>query len=113
MASSDDLSMQLDLAAAQIVTSVLVTLGAALFALSIGIQLTIPPMITDALSRVMMDQAIISSIQPDLLQRALDNYIVLQTAIGAMLILAGIAYGSTKIGRIRKRIRAARDIKSR
>jgi len=113
MASSEDLSMQLDLAAAQIVTSVLVTLGAALFALSIGIQLTIPPVIKEALSQVMIDQAIISNIQTDLLQQALDNYIILQTVIGAMLIMAGIAYGSAKIGRIRKRIRAARDIKNR
>jgi hypothetical protein len=110
--SHEDLSLQLDLAAAQIITSVLVTLGATLFALSIGIQLTIPQAIRDALSQVVIEQGMISEIQQGIVQQALDNYIVLLTATGAVLILAGIAYGSAKIGKMRKRIGAARDLES-
>lgn len=106
MASSEDLSLQLDLAAAQIVTSVLVTLGATLFALSIGIQLTIPQAVKDALNQVMVDQAIIPNIQPDLLQQALDNYVILMTSIGAILVVIGLIYGSAKIRSMRKKVGA-------
>ena len=106
MGSSEDLSLQLDLAAAQIVTSVLVTLGATLFALSIGIQLTIPQAVKDALNQVVIDQAIIPNIQPDMLQQALDNYVILMTSVGAILIVIGLIYGSAKIRSIRKKVRA-------
>jgi hypothetical protein len=106
LASSEDLSLQLDLAAAQIVTSVLVTLGATLFALSIGIQLTIPQAVKDALNQVVVEQAIIPNIQPDLLQQALDNYVILMTSVGAILITIGLLYGSAKIRSMRKKVRA-------
>jgi hypothetical protein len=110
--ATNDLSLQLDLAAAQIITSILVTLGATLFALSIGIQLTIPPVVRDAIDQVLVDRIVVSEIQYDIVQQALDNYIVLMTAVGAMLVVAGIAYGSAKIRRIRKKVRAARNIES-
>ena len=110
--SNENWSLQLDLAAAQIITSVLVTLGATLFAISIGIQLTIPPVIKDMIDQVMVDQLVVSDVQYDIVQQALDNYIVLLAAIGAMLIMIGAAYGSAKIRRIRKKVRAAKDVKS-
>lgn len=112
MTRNDDLSLQLDLAAAQIITSVLVTLGATLFALSIGIQLTIPQVVKDAINQVVTDQAIVSSIQPGIIQQALDNYVILMTSIGAILVILGIAYGSAKIGKMRKKVKAAMDVES-
>lgn len=107
MGSSEDLSLQLDLAAAQIITSVLVTLGATLFALSIGIQLTIPQVVKDALNQIVIDQAFIPNIQPDILQQTLDNYVILMTSVGAILVVAGIIYGSAKIRGMRKKVGAA------
>jgi hypothetical protein len=85
---------------------VLVTLGATLFALSIGIQLTIPQAVKDALNQVVVEQVIIPNIQPDLLQQALDNYVILMTSVGAVLIMIGLAYGSAKIRSMRKKVRA-------
>jgi hypothetical protein len=105
-------SLQLDLAAAQIVTSVLVTLGATLFALSIGIQLTIPPVVRDVIDQVVVDQIVLSEVQYDIVQQALDNYIILMAAVGAILILAGIAYGSAKIGKLRRKIKSAMDVEN-
>jgi uncharacterized membrane protein YqgA involved in biofilm formation len=110
--ATNDLSMQLDLAAAQIITSVLVTLGATLFAISIGIQLTIPPVVRDVIDQVIVDQIVVADIQYNIVQQALDNYIVLLTAVGGVLIMAGIAYGTSKIRRIRKKLRSARNIES-
>jgi ABC-type amino acid transport system permease subunit len=108
----DECSLQLDLAAAQIVTSVLVTLGSTLFAISIGIQLTLPPVAKDMIDQVMVNQIIASEIQYDVVQQALDNYIVLLAGIGAILIVIGIAYGSAKISMIRKKVKAAKNIES-
>lgn len=105
-------SLQLDLAAAQIVTSVLVTLGATLFAISIGIQLTIPPVVRDVIDRVVVDQIVLSDLQYDIVQQALDNYIIVLAGVGAILILAGIAYGSAKIGGLRKKINSALDVEN-
>ncbi len=105
-------SLQLDLAAAQIVTSVLVTLGATLFAISIGIQLTIPPVVRDVIDQVMVDQMVISDVQYDIVQQALENYILLLAGIGALLILAGIVYGSAKIGKLRRKIKSAMNVEN-
>jgi ABC-type amino acid transport system permease subunit len=113
MALNENLSLQLDLASAQIITTILVTLGATLFAISVGIQLTLPPIVEDVIDQLMTERMIVSDVQYNIVQQALDNYIFLLTAIGALLILVGIIYGSAKIGRIRRKmIRASKDIES-
>jgi hypothetical protein len=113
MALNENLSLQLDLASAQIITTILVTLGATLFAISVGIQLTLPPIVEDVIDQLMTERLMVSDIQYDIVQQALDNYIYLLTTIGALLLMAGIIYGSAKIGRIRRKMmRAAKDIKS-
>ena len=113
MEASENLSLQLDLAAAQIVTTILVTLGATLFAISIGIQLTLPPIVNDLVDQIVTDRVAVPEIQYDIVQRALDNYIVLLTTTGALLVLIGIIYGSAKIGQVRRKIaRAANGIQN-
>ena len=107
MSADENLSMQLDLAAAQIVTSVLVTLGATLFAISVGIQLALPPIVSDLIDQVVIDPVAVPDIQYDVVQRALDNYVALLTTTGALLVVVGIVYGSVKIGRIRRKIAKA------
>lgn len=105
-------TLQLDLAAAQIVSSVLVTLGATLFAISIGIQLTIPPVVKDVIDQVVVDQILLSDMQYDIVQQAIDNYILVLAGVGALLVLAGIAYGSAKIGKMRRKIKSMMDLES-
>lgn len=113
MTVDENLSLQLDLASAQIVTTVLVTLGATLFAISVGIQLTLPPLVNNLIDQVVTDRVVVSEIQYDIVQRALDNYIVLLTTTGALLVVIGIIYGSVKIGKIRRKIvRAAKNVES-
>jgi ABC-type amino acid transport system permease subunit len=113
MDADENLSLQLDLASTQIVTTTLVTLGATLFAISVGIQLTLPPIVNDLVNQVVTDRVTVPEIQYDILQKALDNYIVLLTSTGALLVLVGIIYGSAKIGRVRSKIvRAAKNVKS-
>ncbi len=112
MADDDSLSLQLDLAAAQIVTSVLVTLGATLFAISVGIQLALPPIVSDLINQVVIDPAAVPDIQYDVIQKALDNYVALLATAGALLVVVGIIYGSVKIGSIRRKIvRVAKNAK--
>lgn len=113
MDADENLSLQLDLAATQIVTTILVTLGATLFAISVGIQLTLPPIVNDLVNQVVTDRVTVPEIQYDILQKALENYIVLLTSTGALLVLIGIIYGSAKIGRVRSKIaRAAKNLTS-
>lgn len=104
MDADENLSLQLDLAATQIVTTILVTLGATLFAISVGIQLTLPPIVNDLVNQVVTERVAVPEIQYDIVQKALDNYIVLLTTLGALLVLIGIIYGSAKIGRIRRKM---------
>jgi hypothetical protein len=84
MAINENLSLQLELASAQIITTVLVTLGATLFAISVGIQLTLPPIVEDVIDQLMTERMIVSDIQHNVVQQALDNYIFLLTGIGAL-----------------------------
>jgi ABC-type amino acid transport system permease subunit len=103
MAVDENLSLQLDLASTQIVTSVLVTLGATLFAISVGIQLALPPIVSDLVSQALIDPTVVPDIQYDVVQKALDNYVALLTTTGALLVFFGIVYGSVKIGGIRRK----------
>ncbi|MEM3094257.1 MAG: hypothetical protein QXX64_01335, partial [Nitrososphaera sp.] len=65
------------------------------------------------IDQVMISQLIVSEIQYDIVQQALDNYIVLLAGIGGILIIIGTAYGSAKINRICKKInKAAKNIES-
>lgn len=113
MDADENLALQLDLAATQIVTTILVTLGATLFAISVGIQLTLPPIVNDIVNQVVAERVTVPEIQYDIVQKALDNYIVLMTTIGGLLVLVGIVYGSVKIGRTRAKLaKTVKDMKS-
>lgn len=77
--------LQLDLAIVQIITTVLVTLGSTLFAISIGLELTLPPEVKEMIRQVMAQ-----NVQYDVVGQAIDSYIMLLAGIGAILIIAGI-----------------------
>lgn len=96
--------LQIDIAVVQLVTSILVTLGSTLFAISIGFELTLPPAVKQVISQMVV--ANVPEIPYELVQESLSSYIRLLAISGAVLVTAGILYGSAKIGRIKKKIRA-------
>ena len=106
-AIGEDKFLQIDLAIVQLITSVLVTLGSALFAISIGFELTLPPVVKQAVGQLMiMSVPNIEAMQYDLVQESLGNYVLLLATAGLALIAGGIAYGSAKISKIKKKMRA-------
>jgi hypothetical protein len=97
--------LQLDLAIVPIITTVLVTLGSTLFAISIGLELTLPAEVKEMIRQVMAQ-----NVQYNVVGQAIDNYITLLAGIGAILIVAGIVYGSAKIAGIKRRMKSAKEV---
>jgi hypothetical protein len=109
-AVGEDRFLQIDLAIVQLITSVLVTLGSALFAISIGFELTLPPAVKQAVGQLMiMNVPNIEAVQYELVQESLGNYVLLLAAVGLAFIGVGIAYGSAKISKIKKKMRASSE----
>jgi hypothetical protein len=97
----------IDLAIIQLVTGILVTLGATLLAISIGFELTLPPSVKQAIAQAVLEKVPnIPEIQTQLPAEPFTNYLLGLACIGAILILAGTLYGSSKLGQMRKRIGA-------
>jgi hypothetical protein len=97
--------LQLDLAIVQIITTVLVTLGSILFAISIGLELTLPAEVKEMIRHVMAQ-----NVQYNVVGQAIDNYIMLIAGIGSILIVTGIVYGSAKIAGIKRRMKSAKEV---
>jgi hypothetical protein len=103
----------IDLAIVQVVTAVLVTLGSTLLAISIGFELTRPPSVKQAIAQAVLEKVPnIPEIQTQLPAEPFTNYLLGLACIGAILILAGILYGSSKLGQMRRRIEAENEDQS-
>ena len=97
----------MDLAVVQVVTGVLVTLGSTLLAISIGFELTLPQSVKQAIAQAVLEKVPnIPEIQTQLPAEPFTNYLLGLGCIGAILILAGVLYGSSKLGQMRKKIEA-------
>ena len=91
---------QIDVAVVQLVTSILVTLGSTLFAISIGFELALPPAVKQVIGQMVVMN--VPEIPYELVHESLTNYILLLAASGVILVMAGISYGSARISRIKK-----------
>lgn len=110
---AEDRLFMIDLAIIQVVTGVLVTLGATLLAISIGFELTLPPSVKQAIAQTVLEKVPnIPEIQTQLPAEPFTNYLLGLACIGAILILAGILYGSSKLGQMRKKLGADEEDQS-
>lgn len=105
MTVGEEKLLQIDIAVVQLITSIFVTLGSTLFAISIGFELTLPAAAKQVITQMVMTN--VPQIPYELVQESLSNYIRLLAISGAVLVVAGISYGSAKIRKIKKKIRAA------
>lgn len=97
----------IDLAVVQVVTGVLVTLGSTLLAISIGFELTLPQSVKQAIAQAVIERVPnIPEIQTQLPAEPFTNYLLGLACIGAILILAGVLYGSSKFGQMKRKIEA-------
>ncbi|HXV46428.1 MAG TPA: hypothetical protein VD736_07140 [Nitrososphaera sp.] len=108
--------LQIDMAMVQLVTTILVTLGSTLVAISIGFGLTMPSVVTQAVNKIAetdvtnIPNSIPSQTLPQdaqamtvqLLQESLNNYVLVLAVIGFILIAIGILYSSAKITKMKK-----------
>jgi hypothetical protein len=103
MTVGEEKLLQIDIAVVQLITSILVTLGSTLFAISIGFELTLPPAVKQVISQMVVMN--VPEIPYELMQESLSNYIRLLATSGVVLVVAGISYSSAKIRKIKKKIR--------
>lgn len=104
MTVGEEKLLQIDIAVVQLITSIFVTLGSTLFAISIGFELTLPAAAKQVITQMVVMNA--PQIPYELVQESLSNYIRLLAISGAVLVVAGISYGSAKIRKIKKKIRS-------
>lgn len=104
MTVGEEKLLQIDIAVVQLITSIFVTLGSTLFAISIGFELTLPAAVKQVITQMVMMN--VPEIPYELVQESLSNYIRLLAMSGAVLVVAGISYGSAKIRKIKKKIRS-------
>jgi len=95
----EESSLQIDLAIAQIVTTILITIGATLFAIGFGFDIAFPPIVQDILSN-----GTPSNLQAGVLL-TLDNYSFILMAGGILMMIVGISYGSLKLSMIKKMVK--------
>ena len=110
--------LQIDMAMVQLLTTILVTLGSTLVAISIGFGLTLPSILTQVVNQVAetdvrsLPQSIPSGaitqeaqvLTVQLFQESINNYVFLLAAFGLFLIVIGIMYSSAKINKMKKEI---------
>ena len=110
--------LQIDMAMVQLLTTILVTLGSTLVAISIGFGLTLPSILTQVVNQVAetdvrsLPQSIPSGtitqeaqvLTVQLFQESINNYVFLLAASGLFLIVIGIMYSSAKINKMKKEI---------
>jgi hypothetical protein len=103
----------IDLAVVQVVAGVLVTLGSTLLAISIGFELTLPPSVKQAIAQAALEKVPnIPEIDAQLPAEPFTNYLLGLACIGAILILTGVLYGSSKLGQMRKKLKADNEAQS-
>ena len=109
MTNAEDRLFMLDLAIVQLIAGILVTLGSALLAISIGFGLTIPNTMQEILVQLFsMRTAISPEIQAELVGEALSNYVLILAIFSVLLIIAGVVFASAKASKIKKEIKARR-----
>ena len=91
-----DKSLQIDLAIVQIVTTILITIGATVFALGVGFGIAVPPLLEDIIVN-----DVPASLQEEIIS-ALNDYGIVLTLIGVVMIITGIIYGLAGISKIKK-----------
>lgn len=108
--------LQLDMAMVQLVTTILVTLGSTLIAISIGFGLTLPSIVSELAtqlaetdvttipnsipSQTIADDAQIITLR--LMQESINNYVLMLASAGFILVTVGISYSLAKISRIKR-----------
>ncbi len=105
MTVGEEKLLQIDIAIVQLITSILVTLGSTLFAISVGFELALPPAVKQVIGQMVIMS--VPEIPYDLVHESLSNYILLLAASGVVLVISGISYGSAKIAKIKKKIRSS------
>jgi hypothetical protein len=101
----EDSSLQVDLAIAQIVTTILITIGATLFAIGFGFDIAFPPIVQDILNN-----GAPANLQDEVLL-TLDNYSFILMAAGILMMIVGVSYGSVRLSEIKRRLKRERQIK--
>jgi hypothetical protein len=96
---NENSSLQVDLAIPQIVTTILITIGATLFAIGFGFDIAFPPIVQDILSN-----GAPTNLQDEVLL-TLENYSFILMAAGVLMMIVGISYGSIKLSTIKKRLK--------
>jgi len=81
------------------VTTILITIGATLFAIGFGFDIAFPPIVQDILSN-----GTPSNLQAGVLL-TLDNYSFILMAGGILMMIVGISYGSLKLSMIKKMVK--------
>lgn len=112
MTKMEERMFTLDLAIVQLIAGILVTLGSALFAISIRFGLTIPAAMQDAIFQMLVKTELSQELQNILVQESLINYVFVLAAIGMVLIISGIVFASTKIKKLRQQILYSNEINS-
>ena len=104
MTKTEERLFMLDLAIVQLIAGILVTLGATMFAISIGFGLTIPRAMQDAISQMLTRTEVSPEVQKMIVQESMTNYVLVLAAVGILLILSGILFASIRTRKIRKQI---------
>jgi hypothetical protein len=104
MTKTEERLFMLDLAIVQLIAGILVTLGATMFAISIGFGLTIPAAMQDAISQMLTRTEVSPEVQKMIVQESMTNYVLVLAAVGILLILSGILFASIRTRKIRKQI---------
>jgi hypothetical protein len=111
MTEVDERLFMLDLAIAQLISGILVTLGSTLFAISIGFGLSIPSTVQDVIFQLaVLNTEISPEVQQTLVQQSLSNYVLLLASFSVALIIAGVVFASAKFNKIRRQIKEKRTI---
>jgi len=111
MTNVDERLFMVDLAIVQLISGILVTLGSTLLAISIGFGLTIPGVMQNAILQMLaMETEVSAEVQQLIVQESLSNHVLVLAAFSILLIIIGVLFASSKIARIRRQIKANRNI---
>lgn len=111
MTEVDERLFMLDLAIAQLISGILVTLGSTLLAISIGFGLSIPSTVQDVIFQLaVLNTEISPEVQEMLVQQSLGNYVLLLASFSVALIIAGVVFASAKFKKIRRQVNEKRTI---
>jgi hypothetical protein len=111
MTNPEERLFMLDLAIVQLIAGILVTLGSTLLAISIGFGLTIPETMKDAiLQTLVMKTELSPEVQQTIVQESLSNYVFILATVSTTLIVMGVLFASAKTAKLRKQIKASRNI---